>query len=152
MKTLALFAALLACACASPTAVIDHRALDCSAGNDISVEAGLDDGTNGGRAEATGQREYLVRVTNNAHEEVTVKTIRIDPSDRVATGLDSVAKEFNHTIAENDEYIFHLPVNAPWNRGVPERPPVYERTVVFSVIVALTNGDSYRCQFESAAR
>ena len=153
MKSLALFAALFACACASsPTAVIDKHAYQCGQpGLDVEIEAGIDDGTGAGGSEMTGMREFLVRVTNNAHGELTVKTVRVDPNMQNSAGIDPVAKEFDHTIDENDEFIFHLPVDGPWRHG-GFSPRSAAQRLEFSVTVVLTNGDSYRCQFESAVQ
>lgn len=148
MKTFVLSAALFACACASPTAVIDQHTIKCGPGQDIGVEAGLDDGTSGRAMEQTGQREYLVQVTNNSHDEVTVKSVRVDPGDHGQTSFDVVTKVFNHTIAENDEFLFHLPINATWTREMIERHPTSGWPLQLSVAVALTNGDTYRCDFE----
>jgi hypothetical protein len=150
MKTLALFAALLACACASsPTAVIDQRTLRCDEpGHDIEVAAGLDDGTSGRATEQTGQRAYLVNVTNNSHGEVTVKSIRVDPNDHEGSMDNVVTRSFNQTIPENDEHLFLLPINATWTREMIERHPTSGWPFEFGVSVVLANGDAYRCDFQ----
>lgn len=151
MKNLASCAFLLvfAAACASSTAVMDQRALNCGeAGQDIEVAAGLDDGTSGRAAEQTGQRAYLVNVTNNSHGEVTVKSVRVDPNDHEGTAMDVITKVFDQTIPENDEHLFVLPINATWTREMIERHPTSGWPYEISVAVALTNGDTYRCSFD----
>lgn len=150
MKTLALlFAALLACACASPTAVMDKRTMLCDSGQDIGILAGLEDAPQTTAEMAATGPTFLVEVSNNSHGEVTVKSIRIEPSDQREIRMDNITKMFNETIAENDEHLFRLPVNAPWNYGSIDRQIALSgQHLTFFVTVSLTNGDTYRCPFE----
>ena len=72
MKRVSALLLLLLAACASPTAVMDKRAIRCGPGQDIEVRAGIDDGTIINR-EDHGEMKYLVEVSNNSHADVTVK-------------------------------------------------------------------------------
>ena len=154
MKRASVLVVLLLAACASSTDVIDQRTLRCGPGQDIEVRAGVDDGTIINR-EDRGVMKYLVEVANNAHNEVTVTHIRIEPmrdKREEVPEIKSAWKEFNQTIPENEEHLFEIPIDA-WSSTTH-----FDRTIAggerfeFLVRVSLSNGDSYHCTFAAVWR
>ena len=139
---------LLLAGCSSSTDLIDEQVLDCDSGAAISVRAGLNNPTI--RMERTDDQLMLVvEISNNSHEELTVKHIRaqqIGVTDSTRYRLDPVTRQFNQVIAENDDHLFELPV---FGRFVGSRLSGQRAAeeIVLDVMVTLTNGDSYRCRF-----
>ena len=147
----ALLLVLLLAACASPTAVMDKRSLPCGPGQDIEVRAGIDDGTI--TQEIGGELQYLVEVANNSHHDVTVKQIRIQPIRQYVEEIDSASKTFDQVVPEGDAHVFEIPT------GALSRSTHFDRKILggtsrveFSVLVSLSNGDSYHCAFEAVWR
>ena len=144
---------LLTMACASPTAVIDRRALQCGPGQPIEIRAGIDPDE---YRQQINRGMYLVEVANNSHEDVTVKMIRISPSSSVKarSGIDSAYGAFDETIAGGDDHLFRIPFNIgdqALEADVSRRNQLGGQ-LVFSVIVDLANGDSYVCRFSVEER
>jgi hypothetical protein len=123
----ALLLSLLLAACASPTAVMDKRTFPCGPGRDIEVRAGIDD--------------------------VTVKSIRIQPIRQNVDEIDAASKTFDQLIPEGEDHVFEIPT------GELSRSTHFDRKILggssrveFSVRVELANGDSYHCAFEAVWR
>ncbi len=149
MRTLAVLALLVLVSCASPTAMIDERVLECGPGGDIDVMAGLAspnvvlEGTNDNFT-------FVVNVANNSHGEITVKTIRVEQAsmpDRAGYQLDPAARTFNHAIEEGKDHDFELPMSGRSARSQFMDRQVRRGPIEVRVFVTLTNGDSYRCAF-----
>lgn len=147
----ALLLSLLLAACASPTAVLDKRAFPCGPGRDIEIRAGIDDGTI--TKEVGGELQYLVEVANNSHNDVTVKSIRIQPIRQDVEEIDAASKTFDQLIPEGEDHVFEIPT------GELSRSTHFDRKILggtsrveFSVRVELSNGDSYHCAFEAVWR
>ena len=154
MKRVSALLLLLLAACASPTAVMDKRAIRCGPGQDIEVRAGIDDGTIINR-EDHGEMKYLVEVSNNSHADVTVKEIRIDPMrdkrDEVPE-VYSASKVFNQDILEGEEHLFEIPIGSWSATSHFDRKLEGGSRLEFWVRVMLTNGDAYHCSFEAVWR
>lgn len=151
MKTTALLLSLLLfAACASPTAVIDKRALGCEAGNDLSIAAGFNPGTD---PNEMGERHFLVEVSNNSDQELTVTSVRVEPGDR-SRHLGSAYDNTEVTIPSGEDHLFRL--RALSDLGAPRSSHAVlgsaSGVVEFSVVVVLSNGDSYRCPFRAEVR
>jgi len=150
MKTIALASILLLfAACASPTALIQET-FNCDSGEDLEIRAGLADPRS---SEQIGQHMFLVEVANNSSEDLTVKSVLIDPDEsarrlRRDVSLERAYREFNETIPEGTEHVFELPATAFGTLLQPgfqdDRQP---GPLQFVVTVSLTNGDVYRCPF-----
>ena len=147
MKNTALLLSLvLFAACASPTAIKTQH-FRCEPGDPLSVAAGYDPGTQAGDL---GEREFLVEVSNNSHQEVTVTSVRVEPSDR-NRGLASVYEKTDVTLAGGEDHLFHL--RAPSAFGSGSQSMLGPSGVVeFQVTVVLSNGDAYRCPFRAEVR
>jgi len=151
MKTIgSLTLFILLAACASPTAVIDKRGFRCGPGQDIEVRAGLDDGSI--NHEVGGQLQYLVEIANNSHNDVVVKSVRIEPDGEKIEGVDSAYKVFDELIAEGEDHVFEIPASGAWIPRSGFAGQVAGRRVEFRVTVALSNGDSYHCLFSARWR
>lgn len=152
MKCLAPFALVLLAACASSTDVIDNQIMNCDSGQDIEVRAGIGgDRTRLSMDGTEDQFEILVEVANNSHEDLTVKSVKIDQHtpDVADYRIDSSWRKFDQLIEEGKDHTFRLPT-----RGRAQRQAMRDLTgqgIELDVTVALTNGDSYRCQFVVAA-
>lgn len=148
MKTTALVCLLLLAACASPTAVMDQRQLQCGPGQDVEIRAGIADPATA--REQNAEYMILVEVANNSHEDVTVKSVGIDPEqrdDRRPVPFERVHRAYDQLIPEGTEHVFKIPappasmrMRGPYELSVSE-------AVEFFVTVSLSNGDSYRCRF-----
>jgi len=149
MKTTAALVLLLSVACASSTGVIDKRMFKCEPGQDIGIAAGFDDGS---RSEEFGQREFLVQVANNSHNEVTVTSVRVEPSNRNRIPLDGAFQSEDVTIAEGEDHVFHLPTRVSLTHERTRDLPLDGRVVEFYVTVVLSNGDQYQCPFRQELR
>jgi hypothetical protein len=145
--TALLFALLLATACASPTAVIDRRDLDCRGGQDVGIAAAFEDAR---RSEQVGQPSFVVEVANNSHADVTVTSVKVEPSQRNRVRYATAFDGDDVTIAGGDAHVYRLPATAPLAPD-PEisRAPLdrLDRALALFVTVALSNGDHYRCEF-----
>ena len=138
---------LLASACSTNDGFIDQRTLGCDSGEDISVRAGIV-GITAGMERGTDLLQLGVEVSNNAHHDVTVKSVRAEQvsDERSRYRVLPVHRQFDQTIGEGQDHLFELPMDG---RGFVD--PVSRTAVRFemalSVTVALSNGDSYRCVF-----
>lgn len=145
MKTTALLLSLLLlAACKSPTAVIDKHLFRCEPGQDLSIAATYESGN---KRDELGEREFLVEVSNNGHTDVTVTSVRIEPSDR-NRGMPGAYEATDTLIAEGETHLFHLKVSS--YRLEPRRSTSIlgpSNVLDFYVMVMLSNGDGYRCPF-----
>lgn len=144
MKTTALLLSLLLfAACASPTAVIDQHNFNCDAGQPLSIAAGFDPGAQG----ELGNREFVVEVANNSEQDVTVKQVRVEGTDRNPwIGRAYETKEV--TIASGEDHLFRLKASVPYGQSAVQ-PTLGRRSAVVEIqaTVLLLNGDVYRCLF-----
>ena len=144
MKTTALLLSLfLFAACASPTAVMDKHTFYCEPGQDIGIAAGYD----AGNQQELGERMFMVEVANNGHEDVTVTSVQIEPSDR-NRGLPGAYEKADVTIPGGEAHLFRLrPTSYALEprRGQSTLGP--SNVLDFYVMVRLSNGDAYRCPF-----
>jgi hypothetical protein len=149
MKTIALLPiCLVLFACATSDDLTGGRTLDCSAGQALEVRAGIDQAAFEQGGDISGTIKFLVEVANNSHQDVTVKTLTIRPRNLQRSAFENVTRTVNQEIAEGTEHLFELPT--PTFSRLPARdqrfdPEAYE----FSVLLSLTNGDSYLCHFEA---
>src|SRR5215217_4421687 len=119
MKTTAmLFSVMLFAACASPTAVMNKRTFVCGEPDlDVGVEGGFEDPR---QSEQIGERNFLVEVSNNSHAEITVTSVRVEPSNRNRVRYDIAFDGEDVVIAEGDAHVFRLPAR----RGASLDPPI----------------------------
>jgi hypothetical protein len=151
MKTTALLLSLLLfAACASPTAVIDKRQLGCEAGNDLSIAAGFNPGTD---PNEMGERHFMVEVSNNSDRDLTVTSVRIEPGDR-SRSLGSAYDNTEVTIASGEDHLFRLRAFSALGEPRPAAAVLGSPSGVaeFSVVVVLSNGDTHRCPFRAEVR
>lgn len=147
MKAFAFALLLLAASCRSAID-LDERTLGCESGQDLSIMAGLD-----GQALREGSLDnrlhYVVEVSNNSHNDVTVTVVRVDQPnvEGARYRLESGYLKADQLIEEGEAHTFRLPTTV---RSIGQSP----RTVISSsqgiemvVTVGLSNGDSYRCEF-----
>ncbi|MBV8520222.1 MAG: hypothetical protein JO197_22705 [Acidobacteria bacterium] len=152
MKTLAFCSLLLlaiGCSSSSNTDLLDHRTLQCEAGDDLAIQAGLEAPTQSTNEAFTGSLTMLVNVTNNSHQDYTITAIRIDPaqsSNDSTYDLISAYQKVNQVIPENEEHLFRLPVSGR-SRGSAFSREHGRQGVPFVLTVLASNGDQYRCQF-----
>ena len=145
---IAAFVALLLPACASPTAVIDERSMECGPGRDVEIRSGID--APGTISEMQSAYTFLVEVANNSHQDVTVTSVRIEPT-RTRSGRPSriaqVHQAYDQLIPEGTEHVFKIPGRS--FAGVVSAPDAMARTDEheYRVSVQLSNGDSYHCLF-----
>lgn len=147
LSVAALAIALLLGSCASSTDVIDSRFLGCEPGQDISIMAGLNapNLTDG----ATESRfMILVDISNNSHDEVTVKSIRVEQSSNQAARyvFDTGYGKYDQVIEGGKDHTFEIPVMGRIVQGVRDVRGSGQG-IDFAVSVFLTNGDQYRCSF-----
>ena len=149
MKTrLSLFLLFLFAGCASSTAVMDKRTFRCEPGQDLEIRAGVFDPV--AAREGSGPMVYKVEVANNSHSELTVTYVRIQPTNQQrADGSDVVSRTYDKVILPGKDHVFEIPVNDVWVRSPEFSRRLAARRFPFSAIVALSNGDSYHCEFES---
>ncbi|HYC88093.1 MAG TPA: hypothetical protein VEO54_02685 [Thermoanaerobaculia bacterium] len=153
MKTTALLFSLLflLAACKSPTAVMDKRRLGCEPGHDVSLAAAYDTGSHPGEL---AEKFFMVEVSNNSDHDVTVKSVRVEPSER-SRGWRVVQEDTDVTIESGEDHVFRLTATPPlWMRDsaieAPQgRPSQY---LTFFVSVGLSNGDTYQCEFRSEVK
>lgn len=154
MKTLALLcAAALLASCASSDGLIDDRVLDCSSGQDLMIRVGVQPpATVADESSPIADRfTMLVELSNNSHNDIHVKDVRIEQyyrgANQPAYQFDSGFKKVDEVIEDGKDIIIEVPVNGRWAQPryrarVPDR-------LEMIVAVALANGDSYRCRFVS---
>lgn len=145
MKTTALLLSLLLfAACASPTAVIDRQNYNCAPGQALEIAVGYDPGNQGGELR---DREFVVEVANNSDVDVTVKTVRVEGTDR-NPGLPMAYEQADITIESGQDHLFHLRASAPFGTSAVQ-PTLGARSGIVEVLatVMLSNGDAYRCVF-----
>jgi hypothetical protein len=150
MKTTALlFSVLLLAACASQTAVIDKRTYKCDEPNlDVGIEGGYEDPR---QSERIGERNFLIEVSNNSHAEITVTSVRVEPSQRNPVRYDPAFDGADVVIAEGDAHLFRMPARQGMTLDPPIDPSKMRNAdfVEFFVTVELSNGDQYRCNFRA---
>ena len=152
--TVLLSVLLLSAACASNDGFVKDTVKTCQPGADLEIQAGIDAG--GSATDRMGdQLQMLVEVSNNSHEDVTVKTVRVDPSHADSgRGMDVVggSKEVDEDVPEAQSKMFEIPITVR-RRGVlgPQSPArVTAQWVDFAVTVVLSDGEAYRCSFRIA--
>ncbi|HYH07210.1 MAG TPA: hypothetical protein VEK11_09165 [Thermoanaerobaculia bacterium] len=147
-----LFAILLLTACASSNdGFVDQSSHGCAPGNPVEVEAGLDmpAGIDSFGNTATAH----VQLSNNSDDDVTVKSIRVDPriNAQVRYQLDNGYLDVNQVLkeAESEQYEIPLTVrrNSPTMADDPRRTDGRTTSADLAVTVVLSNGEAYRCQF-----
>ena len=150
MKTIAsITILLLLSACASSSGIVDERLFQCGPGQDIEIRAGLDNGSI--NSDVGGQLTYLVEIANNSHNDVVVKSVRITPAAGTKIpGVEPAAKAFDQLVAAGEDHVFAVPTGRIWIAEYGQ--PLVGRNVQFHVSISLSNGDSYRCSFESEWR
>ena len=153
MKFIALFAIAFLAACASSsTDIIDSRSFLCGPGQDIDIMAGLDKSSVENRMDDRVQ--LLVNVSNNSHQELTVKSIRAEQlrQDVARVLIDAGTRQFNQVVPEGKDQTFEMPLLARLNTVTSQDPrrerENRDRGIELAVTVLLSNGDSYRCQFD----
>jgi hypothetical protein len=146
MKTIVLVSLLCLAACKSATAVIDKHDYICEPGQDLGIAAGFDPGTRMGE---TAERLFLVEVSNNSRNEVTVTSVRVDPGQRYR-GLTTAYEKTDVTIPEGEDHTFSLKAS-PFSLPSPSTLGP-SGTIDFMVTVKLSNGDTYRCPFAGEVR
>jgi hypothetical protein len=154
MKLSVLLSALLFAACASShDGFIDNSAHECGPGEDVEISVGIDPPTS--PSERYDNRlTVLVEVGNNSHEEITVKSIRIDPevnntSTATRFDLQSAFKELDEAIPEGETSRFELQMTGQLRvSGDPMAQQQRVLGVDVSVTVLLSNGDHYRCRYQ----
>lgn len=151
MRAFAILATALVLSCASATGVIDSRTLDCSPGQDVSIEAGFDGELRAERAES--YFDLVVRVSNNSHRDVTVGRIRAEQRSPELSRYHVAAayRQFDQEIEEGKDHTFRLPVTGRPAVSGRALSPARSAAVEMTVTVALSNGDSYRCLFAMQA-
>lgn len=154
MKVTALLSVLLlSAACASNDGFVRDTVKTCQPGADLEIQAGIDAGApNNERFDD--QIDMIVEVSNNSHEDVTVKTVRVDPSHADSGRVDVVggSKEVDEDVPEAQSKMFEIPITVR-RRGVlgPQSPSrVTAQWVDFAVTVVLSDGEAYRCSFRIA--
>lgn len=152
MRNPSLFAiAVFLAACASPTAVIDERAITCEPGQAIGVAAGFEDGTEAGQF---GQLAFLVEVANNSHDEITVLSVRVEPSQRNRVRFESSFDGTKVTIPEGEAHLYRLPTRMITSLDADSSARVFagRNSFEFFATVSLSNGDHYHCRFVADLR
>lgn len=151
MKTTLLFAVVLLAACASPTAVIDQRAIPCGPGQEIGIAAGFEDGTEAGQY---GQLAFLLEVANNSHDDITVLSVRVEPGQRNRVRFEPSFDSTKVAIPEGEAHTYRLPtriVTSP-DADSSARAAVSRSSFEFFATVSLSNGDHYHCRFAADLR
>ena len=154
MKRTSLLAILMLTACSSATDVIDERTLRCDAGQDIEVLAGIDSPRPLSSDGTEDRFDLMVEVANNSHEDVTVKTLRVDQIAAHTTPyrISGYGRGFNQLIEQGKDHLFRLPVTGRAYRMTREDVIGGSSGLEISVTVVLSNGDSYRCPFAIGVR
>src|SRR6185295_513627 len=103
----------LAAGCVSSNdGFIDNSSQECGPGQDIEISIGIDPPSSPSERYEN-RLTVLVEIANNSHEEITVKSIRIDPeigNTNTATRFDlqSAFKEIDESIPEGESARFEL--------------------------------------------
>ena len=147
MKLALLVAGALLVSCASSDDLTDRRYLGCEPGQDVSIAAGLDTGF----LDDDGSEDHfnvLVEVSNNSHEDITVKTIGVDQTadDFTTYVIDRGYAEYDLVVAPGKDHTFEVPVRGRARRsstGTLRAP----QAIDLRVVVLLADGDQYRCSF-----
>jgi hypothetical protein len=146
MRAAALFSLLLV-ACSSNMGFEDERLLQCDSGQDIELRAGLQ--APRGMINSMGDRvTMLLEVSNNSHQEIVVKTIRVEQerSSQTDYRVDPVTENFDRAIPENEDYTFELSMTGYGSVDRSGRR-ASGGALTFAATVHLANGDTYRCSF-----
>lgn len=130
---------------------MDTRHLQCGPGQDIEVLAGIIDPAV--TRETAGPIMYMVEIANNSHNDVWVKSIRLEPGGALSnSGLNTVHREFDQLIPEGEDHLFEIPASDVWIRSNDFWRQIDQRRLEFSTTVTLSNGDSYHCRFQTQWR
>jgi len=146
-RALALLSLSLLAACASNDGFVDNKSQQCGPESRIGIEAGWDRGSLAERGDT--RLTMLVRVSNNADEDIVVKAVRVDPLsiDRESMlEIDRGSVTPDETIPEGEESTFEVPMNARWqtvNRGGGVRASGLD----VIVNVELASEQTVRCRF-----
>jgi len=93
---------------------------------------------------------FNVEVANNSRQDIVVKAIRVEvrPSEVITYRLDNTYRQFNQTIAENEEHVFELPTTGHGAPTDPRRQGSGSNAIDVVVSVTLEGGDEYRCRYQ----
>ena len=145
---------LVLAACASSNdGFVDNTSQECGPGQDVEISVGIDPPSSPSER-FENRLTVLVEVANNAHEEITVKSIRIDPeigNTNTATRFDfqSAFKEVGESIPEGESARFELQMTGQLRVSMdPQAQRQHVTTVDVAVTVLLENGDHYRCRYQ----
>jgi hypothetical protein len=155
MKRFALLPLLLVfAACRSSNdGFIDNSAQECGPGQDVEISVGIDPPKSPSER-FENRLTVLVEVANNSHEEITVKSIRIDPeigNTNTGTRYDfqSAVKEVDESIPEGESARFELQMTGQLRISMDaESQRQHVTGVDVAVTVLLANGDHYRCRYQ----
>jgi hypothetical protein len=145
---------LLLAACGSSSndfGIPETKTIDDCVHGEVQVRAGITDAREG-KDISSDWLEFSVEVTNNAHKDIVVKSIRIDPRTTESSPyvFETAFREFNQTIPENEERVFELPSTGKAKPRDPDQMKIgVQERLVLVVTVSLEGGESYRCQFEN---
>jgi hypothetical protein len=121
---------------------------DCQHGG-VEIMVGLSgQGTTG--EDRSDPMTFNVEVANNSRQDIVVKTIRVEvrPSETITYRLDNTYRQFNQTIAENEEHVFELPTAGHGAPTDPRRQGSGSSAIDLLVSVTLEGGDEYRCRYQ----
>jgi len=157
MKKLALLPVLLlTLACSSATKLSDDRVFDCSPGQDLEVNAGLEAVGNRAVLQPGEEAAFLVEVANNSHEDVTIASIRIDPStmSKTTVEIEPTFSAVNYELAQGKDHLFRFPTRVRTTPLTEPQPQArsFTSSASLRVTLTLTNGDAYRCSFSMSER
>ena len=148
-----LLAILFLTACASSNdGFVDDSVHTCAqSGQLIEIEAGLAM-PGAGLEQFSGNAIAHVQLSNNSDDDVTVKSIRVDPrlNGAVDYELQQGYLEVNALLKEAESEQYEIPLMVR-DRGAfgddPRLQTTRSTTADLAVMVVLANGETYRCQF-----
>lgn len=154
MKASAALLLLLTLSCASSDGFITKRTFDCSPGQDVTVQAGVQSSQAGGMEGIDDRHSLSVLVANNTDGDIEVKFIRADqvPDAMVGYRLDSGYGEFHRTIAEGEDFEFTIPMSGRSVQREISSRELRDDSIFVDVTTGLANGDRYVCRFQIALR
>jgi hypothetical protein len=151
MKTIALLSSILLFASCGSSTDFAHPDIQCSPGQEVGIEAGLQTPRPTG-AELSNERDVqlLVQVSNNSHHDFTVARVRVEQLYRedAPYAFDDVYREVNVTIPEGEDHLFELPTSGRWT-AMADRDPMSVRSSSLSLAatVELASGEKYHCRY-----
>jgi hypothetical protein len=145
-RALTVLSLLLAAGCASNDGFIDNKVQNCGEGSPVTIEVGWDSSSS--TEMRVNDVTMLVRVANNSDEDITVKSISVDPmqTDRDAVvAIERGARDFGKLIPEGEDSTFEIPMMV--RRSFDNRGRVRASSVDVTVTVSLEPDQSHRCRF-----